>query len=230
MPQEHTVCGICGAHFMLCGCEGLPYACNYILVGLPAPASDSTPLQLLKRWASLVSMSMSMGAFAANEWLADNGQTLLASIRERATLLDNMVDDYIASLPSDPSKISPLAQAVGGTVLKDKPVADQVAVVASETKAAMAAFQSGDWACITFVGSILIQNSFQASDPQKYPLNDVHLNTVFQNGVGLLNSILDMGYDPHGWHLAMENERAPVGTTGQPLLASAASHLQDYRS
>jgi len=217
MPQQHTLCGICNGPFLLCPCEGLTPQCDYILVGLPPPPANSTFLQLVKRWTSLTSMSMSMGGFNGDQWYSDNSASLWTAVQQRSESLNQMVEDYVSSLPADP-KLSLLAKAVG----KQKgTTADKAQAVASETRAAMAAFQSGDWACVTFVGSILIQNAFQSSDPQRYSLSDEHLKTVFENGVGLLNGILNMGYDGRGHLLALENGRPPFGTD----LESAATRL-----
>ena len=87
----------------------------------------------------------------------------------------------------------------------------------------LATFLAGDWACVTKIGNMLLQNAFQASDPVRYPLNDPHLMVVFNHGVGLLNSLLAIGYDEHGWQLALECSRPPMGTSTQFM--SAAERL-----
>lgn len=206
------MCGMCGTSFMLCQCQGVTHGCNYIHVGLPPPARGTGKSQLIRRWCSIVSSSATMGQFDADSWYEDNAENLTRSMAQRKELLEALVEDYVASFPNDPT-LSSLAQAVGGAALKSKPPTDQVKNVSAEARAALLIFQSGDWSCLTWVGSILLQNAFQASDPAKYRLDDVHLKLVFDCGIGLLNSVMGRGFDANGWQLAMEIDRAPVGTS-----------------
>lgn len=207
IPQEHTLCGLCRNSFMLCTCGGVGHAQDYVLVGLPPPPQGATQAQLIQRWCSLVYPSMSMGTFNADQWYQDNVNNLLFSMNARADALTNMVEDYITTaLPNDPSTLASLTQVFDG----------KSQAIAVEVRATLAIFLAGDWACLTFVGAILLSNAFQTSDPQRYRLDDAHLQVVFQHGVGLISSVMKKGFDNRGFRLAMECDRAPCTNISLP--------------
>lgn len=110
-------------------------------------------------------MSLTMGTLDADQWLSDQGEGLLRSMSERSKLLNQMVEDYIVSLNSDPT----LAAIV--QLCNSRSRAEQETAVAKEARAAVWTFLAGDWTCVTFIG-MLLQNAFQRSDPRQYPLND----------------------------------------------------------
>jgi len=228
--EEHTFCGHCHAPFLLCQCNFIPYANDYIIVGLPPPATRSTPQQLVHRWRSLLSMSMSMGALfdASLGWYKDNAQVLLASLQAKTPLLKELMQEYVQDLETDPA-VPSLAKALS---VHTKSKATQIRVVGAEARASMDIFLAGDWGCLTYIGSMLLLNAFQASDPQKYFLeDDEHLKEVFRNGVGLLRCLLGRGYGSWpGWHLALEMYRAPMTSGNAKKIESAAKRMESYRN
>lgn len=213
---------------MVCRCQGMPPSTNYVMMGLPPPAPNSTRQQLMQRWGSLISMSMSMGVFDVGRWYQDNAQLLFASMQAKSLQLKELIQDYIQALETDHT-LPVLAKALGGVgpnSLTNKSKAKQIQAVGSEAKASMDIFLAGDWACLTYIGAMLMQNAFQTSDPRRYRLDDVHLKTIFENGIGLLISILGRGYSAAGWRLALEMDRPPItpGTTTK----SATKRLEFY--
>mmetsp|Transcript_23601 Transcript_23601/g.27296 ORF Transcript_23601/g.27296 Transcript_23601/m.27296 type:complete len:239 (+) Transcript_23601:93-809(+) len=227
IPQEHILCGLCRSSFMVCSCTGLKHGMNYVFDKLPEPPEGGTsPGQLIKRWTSIVAMSTRLGRFDSERWYMDNSSTVLAAINLKSDTLRQMLEDYIATLDKSP-QLSMLATCVK---CKSSKKATQLEAISSEARVAMSTFLSGDWSCITFIGTVLLQNAFQASDPQKYPLNDPQLVTIFQCGVGLLSSILQMGYDEWGYHLALESDRNPIIQVGGGMSRDTLSAFQRFMS
>ena len=210
-PQTFIFCGICDSHFMMCTCTGLGYGNDYILKGLPPPSPNLNRVGLLRRFASIASALPSMRAFDAVAWHANEAEGLSAAIESRRAQLRQMIEDYIATLPTS-EMLGALALAVGGQPLQDRPASIQSSVIANECRASLSSFISGDWATVTRVGTVLIQNAFQVSDPNRYRLDDTDLQTIFQSGIGVLHCVQEMGYSDRGGRLAMECDRPPQGT------------------
>ena len=226
-PQSFVFCGICDSHFMFCECTGAGRV-DYIYKGLPPPSPSLTCAERLRRFASLVAVSPSMGRFNAMAWHRNESSDVVASLQARKPQLKQMMEDYISGLPTDPL-LKSIAEAVGGQPLKDQNSATQVEAVAKECRAAVSSFISGDWSTVTKVGILLIQNSFQASDPAKYPTSDSHLDTVFQKGVSCLQRILNIGFsDERGWRLALECDRLPQGTDDPLESATTRDYFLQY--
>ena len=68
---------------------------------------------------------------------------------------------------------------------------------------------------MTRVGALLLNNAFQSSDCDRYPLADDELAEVF-SAIDTLNKVLGLGYSDVGWCLAIENDRAPHVTPAAP--------------
>jgi hypothetical protein len=182
-----------------------------------------------------------MGTFNVDRWYQDNCQTLVASLHLKSQQLKEMVDEYVQQLGTDRT-LTPLAEVLGGPGIVAKPQSKQIQAVESEAKAALAIFLAGDWSCLTYLGVSLLNNAFQLSDPNKYSVDDTHLQTIYEMGIGWLSSVLGRGYSDHGRALAMEMGRRPVipaatnGTNGASsgstttMLKSATSRLNSYAS
>ncbi|CAB9526407.1 expressed unknown protein [Seminavis robusta] len=142
IPQQHTLCAFCRTSFLMCQCTGLEYGKDFVFVGLPPPPANATRAMLLMRWVSLVRMSRSMGSFNGGRWYNDNFKQLNASMNARTALLNEMMDEYVAQLPTDTLRAS-LAEVLG---LENGPMTEQVKGIASEAWASLRIFLSGDWA------------------------------------------------------------------------------------
>lgn len=216
---------------MICSCEGAGYGTDYIYKNLPPPSPNLTPLERLRRFSDLVSVSPTMKHFAAHMWLRNEAADLVTALDNEQTQaqLRQMMEEYIEKLSAQPEdlSLSQIAIIVGSDPLTEKSASDQLKVIAKEGRAAIASFIACDWSTVTKAGILLIHNAFQVSDPQKYPIEDPNLSTTFNKGVDCLKSILDMGYsNTHfGWRLAMEPDRKPQGTNN-PNIQSATR--RDY--
>ena len=145
-PQFHLVGAHCGRGFLACDCETtreIPVGTDYHFSGLPAPGS--TRSSLLRRWASCVKMSPTMGAFAADAWFDEHGARTIQALETRGDVLARMVDDFCADLDEDPNL--PILCQLGG-IPEGFPAHEAVDVVAGEARAARAAFVAGDWNCV----------------------------------------------------------------------------------
>lgn len=215
-PQTFIFCGVCDSHFMMCSCTGRGNGVDYIFKGLPPPSPDLNRVELLRRFCSIAAVSPAMRPFNAMAWHANEAENVATSIEARQAQLRQMMEDYIATLPTSGMLMS-LSAAVGGQPLQGRTNSIQSSVIATECRAAISSFISGDWSTVTRIGCALFQNAFQSSDPNKYRLDDPHLLSIFQSGIACLLAMLEMGYsDNCGWRLAMECDRPPQGTE-QPL-------------
>jgi len=211
-PQPHIFCGICDTHFMFCRCKGQGQGVDYIFKDIPPPSPKLSRVELLRRFACIASVSPARRGFDAMGWHANEAVKVATAIEHRRSQLKQMMEDYITTLPTS-DMLNDLAAAVGGQPLRDQTVSIQCSVVAKECRAALHSFISGDWSTVTLAGVLLIQNAFQASDPNRYRLDDAHLIIIFQNGIACLLTILQMGFsDKFGWRLALECDRPPEGT------------------
>ena len=82
-------------------------------------------------------------------------------------------------------------------------------------RSAASAFCAGDWTTVTRVGALLLNNAFQSSDCERYPLSDAQLADVF-SAIDTLNKVLGLGFSDIGWCLAIENDRAPHASPAGP--------------
>lgn len=210
-PQSYIFCGRCDDHFMVCACTGTGHGIDYIFKNLPAPLPGASRIELMRRFASICAVSPAMRHFDARSWHTNEAPGIASSISARETQLRQMMEDYIATL-STSNMLAGLISAVGGEPLIGKSHSVQVTTIANECRAAMSIFISGDWSTMTRVGCVLINNAFQASDPTRYRLDDEHLMTIFGGGIECLMALLNMAYSDYGWRLALECDRAPVGT------------------
>lgn len=226
-PQNFIFCGRCDDHFMICKCKDVGYGKDYIFRGLPPPSPNLSPLERLRRFVDLVSVSPSMRTFNARSWYENEAAAIVESIQERQNQLRQMIEDYIEVLPTRAVEfnLSQIAAAIGGPHLEKQPASDQVKALAAECRAAIASFIACDWTTVTRMGASLIHNSFEASDPLKYPTDDPHLSTVYYKGLECLKDLLGEGYsDYDGWRLAMESDRQPSGTN-EPIQSATG---RDY--
>ena len=164
-PQVHLVGAHCGRGFLACDCETtreIPVGTDYHFSGLPAPGS--TRSSLLRRWASCVKMSPTMGAFAADAWFDEHGARTIKALETRGDVLARMVDDFCADLDEDPNL--PILCQLGG-IPEGFPAHEAVDVVAGEARAARAAFVAGDWNCVAARAEIFKMTSMrtQISNP-----------------------------------------------------------------
>lgn len=210
-PQSYIYCGKCDDHFMICACTGTGHGIDYIFKNLPAPSPTASRIELMRRFASIAAVSPAMRRFDSKSWHTNEAPGIATSIGARETQLRTMMDEYIATLPTS-SMLSGLIGVVGGVPLTGQPHSVQVSTIVNECRAAMSIFISGDWSTITRVGCVLINNAFQASDPTRYRLDDEHLKTIFGGGIECLMALLNMAYSDYGWRMALECDRAPVGT------------------
>mmetsp|Transcript_26258 Transcript_26258/g.37502 ORF Transcript_26258/g.37502 Transcript_26258/m.37502 type:complete len:317 (-) Transcript_26258:173-1123(-) len=222
-PQSYIHCGRCDDHFLICSCEGVGHGTDYIYKNLPPPSPNLTPLERLRRFSDLVSVSPTMKHFAAHMWLRNEAADLVTALtnEQAQAQLRQMMEEYIEMLSSKPEDLglSQMANIVGSTPLTEKSPPEQVKVIATEGRAAIASFIACDWSTVTKAGILLIHTAFQVSDEQKYPIDDLNLGTIFNKGVDCLKSILDMGYSNtnFGWRLAMEPDRQPQGTNNSNI-------------
>ena len=63
----------------------------------------------------------------------------------------------------------------------------------------------GDWACLTRIGAMIVQNAFQTSDEEKYPMENEHLKAIFA-GLSLLLETHARSFSDLGWRLALEDD------------------------
>ena len=99
-PQTYIFCGRCNRHFMACGCSDVGHGVDYVFKNLPDPSPNLTQMELLRRFTSLVMVVPSMGAFSVMPWQQNEGPGIVAAIVERESQLRQMMDDYVATLPS----------------------------------------------------------------------------------------------------------------------------------
>ena len=164
-PQFHLVGAHCGRGFLACDCETtreIPVGTDYHFSGLPPPGS--TRSSLLRRWASCVKMSPTMGAFAADAWFDEHGARTIQALETRGDVLARMVDDFCSELDEDPNL--PILCQLGG-IPEGFPAHEAVDVVAGEARAARAAFVAGDWNCVEARAEIFKMTSMrtQISNP-----------------------------------------------------------------
>ena len=199
---------------MICKCKDVGYGKDYIFKGLPPPSSNLSPVERLRRFVDLVSVSPSMRAFDARSWYENEAAAIVESIQERQNQLRQLIENYIEVLPTKAVELNlpQIAAAIGGSHLQKQPASDQVKVIATECRAAIASFIACDWATVTMMGALLIHNSFMASYPLEFPTDDPHLSTVYSNGLECLKELLTRGYSEQGYRLAMESDRQPSGT------------------
>jgi len=228
-----NICGLCGSVNFLCRCTGIEYGRDYIYVDLPPPSVNSGQRQLIKRWISLIACNPATENFAGDQWYSDNIDQLIESMVQRKREFHGMVQDYIVTL-SNSVKLSQLARAViGGPLANINTMLTQhkVDVVTSEITTSYEIFMCGDWACLTFIGNLLLLNAFQTSNEEKYSRNDPQLRMLLEDGVYLIDSLLSKAYDYPGYHLAMEYDRPPLvgfGSTffsGTTIIPSASDRL-----
>ncbi|CAB9526406.1 expressed unknown protein [Seminavis robusta] len=237
--EEHTLCGLCRTPYKSCECKGLkdnlhdwyvwhgvpstmiPSAKDRIFVGLPPPPDNSSRTKLVKRWVSLVNISMIMGHFDANHWFSTKWESLNASMDARTKLLNEMVADYVAQLPTN-TELTVLARVLG---LQRRAIAGKVDGIAKEAWAALRIFLSGDWACMSKAGSKLLMNAFNTRDPKKYPRDDPHLERILDSGVSRIYGVMEMGFDKKGYCLAMEPGRRPCGVGTSTTLETSDERL-----
>jgi hypothetical protein len=217
-PQSFSYCGHCDQYFMSCTCHGIPHAHDFNFKCLPRPPDGSTPQMLLRRWCSCVAQSSAMGRFEALKWYRDHASSKLRAMANKRDALNDMVEEYVARLPSDPH-LPLLAKAIG---IRGAP-AEGAPRLAREARSAAASFVAGDWATVTRVGALLLNNAFQSSDCDRYPLADDELAEVF-SAIDTLNKVLGLGYSDVGWCLAIENDRAPHAT---PVDVGASGRFRD---
>ena len=160
-----------------------------------------------------------MCIFDSESFYRNEGAELIHAMASKDAQLRRMVEEYIGMLATQPNLVF-LAQAVGGFPLQRRPVAEQAEAVASEARAAIATFLAGDWATVTRIGCILLNNAFQSADPAIYEYSDTELLTVYQKGVGLLSEVLKAGFTGTGLRLAMECDRPPQVSTSDILSAT----------
>ncbi|KAK1743081.1 hypothetical protein QTG54_006678 [Skeletonema marinoi] len=233
-PQSYMFCGRCDDHFLVCSCEGVEYGSDYIFKNLPPPPPNLTPLERLRRFSDLVSVSPTMKVFAAHMWHQNEAPALIDALNETQTQnqLTRMVDEYIEMIRTQPEDLSltQMAKIVGGPPLEEKSASVQIEMIAREARAAIASFIACDWPTVTKAGILLIHNAYQVSDPQKYPIDDPNLSTIYSKGVDCLKAILDMGYsNTHfGWRLAMEPDRQPQGTNSPIQSATRRDYFLRY--
>ena len=146
-PQSFSYCGHCDQYFMSCTCHGIPHAHDFNFKCLPRPPDGSTPQMLLRRWCSCVAQSSSMGRFEALKWYRDHSSAKLRAMANKRDALNDMVEEYVARLPSDPH-LPLLAKAIG---IRGAP-AEGAPRLAREARSAAASFVAGDWATVTRVG------------------------------------------------------------------------------
>jgi len=199
--QTHTFCGHCNNHFMFCGCT-LTSGSDYVFLGLPRPPPNSTPKQLLLRWCSILPLSRTMCVFNALAWSKDNADRLLNTFHFQGSRLTAMVEDYIKQLPRDRTLVH-LATICGNTSTNP---GLSIEPLSNEVRTACRDFLRGDWACVTKLGAAMLNNTFQTSNPEIYPLHDVNLKTIF-DGLNVLIYVQGLGYSTTGWTLAMEMDR-----------------------
>ena len=111
-PQSFSYCGHCDQYFMSCTCHGIPHAHDFNFKCLPRPPDGSTPQMLLRRWCSCVAQSSAMGRFEALKWYRDHASSKLRAMANKRDALNDMVEEYVARLPSDPH-LPLLAKAIG---------------------------------------------------------------------------------------------------------------------
>ena len=219
-PQSFICCGRCNRHFMVCGCSDVGHGVDYVFKKLPDPSPNLTRMELMRRFASLVAVVPSMRAFSVMPWLQNEGPGIVAAIDERESQLRQMMDGYVASLPNSDMLAALYARCIGSQHFTGEASAVRATVIGIECHTAISTFISGDWAALTRLGVVLINNAFQVSDKSRYRLDDSHLMAIFGGGVEVLLAISEMGFSDHGYMLALECDRPPCGTN--PAFQSAS--------
>jgi len=143
-----------------------------------------------------------MCVFNALAWSKDNADRLLSTFHYQGGRLTAMVEDYILQLPRDRTLVH-LATICGNTSENPSLSIESLAI---EARTACRDFLRGDWACVTKLGAAMLNNTFQTSNPEIYPLNDQNLKTIF-DGLNVLIYVQGLGYSTTGWTLAMEMDR-----------------------
>ena len=142
-PQSFSYCGHCDQYFMSCTCHGIPHAHDFNFKCLPRPPDGSTPQMLLRRWCSCVAQSSAMGRFEALKWYRDHASSKLRAMANKRDALNDMVEEYVARLPSDPH-LPLLAKAIG---IRGAP-AEGAPRLAREARSAAASFPTPRSACL----------------------------------------------------------------------------------
>ncbi|KNC77733.1 hypothetical protein SARC_09817 [Sphaeroforma arctica JP610] len=201
-------CGACSSMFLICTCHDHGQGVNFVFRGLPKSVPGSTPRQLLNRWMSLTRHLKILERFNAQQYLSDAGDTLTQTLHRSGHKLISMAEDLckqddmnLVLIKLVQSYQLPMSQNATDAVRK-------------EIMAAARAFVSGDWACVTWLGSISLNNAFQVSDPEKYSLADKDLGVIF-DGITVLLSTHEVQFRSPYKFLCMEPERSESDITRQ---------------
>jgi hypothetical protein len=177
---------------------------------------------LVRRWVSVVDVHVKMNTFHPEAWFRDNIDNVLGALVTKGSTLQAITEDYVFDLPSDP-KIKTILRVAGinkEPLDPSDPSDKGFLFLCSESRAAAAIFQRGDWCTLTKLQVILLNNAFQNSDPARYPTNDRDLRLIF-DAISILVHLMNEAYSDIGWRLALEYDRAPCGVT--PPLQSAGA-------
>ena len=187
-PQSFSYCGHCDQYFMSCTCHGIPHAHDFNFKCLPRPPDGSTPQMLLRRWCSCVAQSSSMGRFEALKWYRDHSSAKLRAMANKRDALNDMVEEYVARLPSDPH-LPLLAKAIG---IRGAP-AEGAPRLAREARSAAASFVAGDWATVTRVGAICCEHACRTSHRRSQACHASHRLSQALRGAG------EQEHDCYSW-------------------------------
>ena len=218
-PQSFSFCGHCDEYFLKCTCEDVAVARDFHLKSLPYPPVGASPESLLRRFCGCVAQSASMGRFAAVAWYADHAAKKMAAVAAKKDDMVAMVEDYVSRLARDPA-LPLLMKALG--LEQRTTAADGANRIAEEARAALVAFVAGDWCTVTRMGALLLNNAFQSSDADRFPLSDQQLADCFC-AVDVLNKVLGLGYSDRGWGLCLEQDRPP---SVSPRIHAASTRLK----
>eukprot|EP01134_Creolimax_fragrantissima_P007624 CFRG7624T1 len=200
--QRLVHCGRCSSMFMVCECDTAGHGVDTFIKGAPEPAADSTPAQLLNRWASLMVLIPSLYPIDAASYVKEEGPTLCEAFTGSGHKLLEMVEAYMKVDDQMMDKIVELFKAYNIPQSKKGKEA-----VREEALAAAKAYIKGDFACITSIGRTLLNNAFQSSDPAVYKLDDPQLTVLF-SGLNMLDAVIQAEFSPQCRFVSMEAYRS----------------------
>ncbi|KNC80313.1 hypothetical protein SARC_07326 [Sphaeroforma arctica JP610] len=200
--QALVHCGRCSSYFMACACEMDGHGIDSVITGAPDPRVDAKPIELLRRWASLMVLIPTLYQFDSKAYVEEDGPALSKALEESGSKVVEMTEAYIKMNHPVTDQIAKMFES-WKLPLSEAPKQ----AVHDELRASTRAFIKGDFACVTKIGRVMINNAFQMCDQSKYSMNDLKLQVMFVV-LNVLDQVMSIEFTAPYQFLSMEAYRS----------------------